>query len=222
VSPATDGGQETTLRMSEDSRDKSRDANASPDAFCTSGDLGVPEAPDLIAPVLGFRDWRVIDGRLCSPRTGVVWSERVMHADCRPRSVEDFVRPPHAAPAHDCTCGIHAYYEPSEEASIVDWRGVSGIVAVWGRLEAHAAGMRAEWARVEALAVYARWTRRQKEAVRAVADGLGVDVIDLRDVALVAPSYADPLPDQFVPGAARVPRPRFLEPPTRRLRVASG
>jgi hypothetical protein len=151
-------------------------------------------APDLLGPVFGFRDWRVTDEGLCSPRTGVVWTNRVHEAVCRPRTPEDFVRPPHPAPGRDCTCGVHAAYYASDEMSKVDHRGVSGIVTVWGRVEAHAHGMRAEFARAEALGVYARWTRRQKRAVADVAEALEVDLVDLADLADAAHAYATPLP----------------------------
>jgi hypothetical protein len=158
-----------------------------------------PSAPDLLAPVFGFRDWRVVDRELVSPRTGVPWTSRVQRAECRPQTTEDFVRPRHPAPASDCTCGLHAYYEPSEEISKVDHRGVSGIVTVWGRVEAGARGMRAELARVEALAVYVHWTRRQVQAVLQVADKLEVDIVDLRDLREAAQEYATPLPPALLP-----------------------
>lgn len=164
-----------------------------------------PVAPDLLAPVFGFRDWRVVDGELTSPRTGVVWTSPVQRAECRPQTAEDFIRPSHPAPASDCTCGLHAYYEPSEEVSKVDHRGVSGIVTVWGRVEAGATGMRVELARVEALAVYDRWTRRHADAVRRIADALEADVVDLHDLRDAARTYATPLPPVLHPHT--LPRP---------------
>jgi hypothetical protein len=163
--------------------------------------------------VFGFRDWRVVEGALSSPRTGLVWDSPVQRAECRPQSAEDFVRPLHPAPASDCTCGLHAYYEPSEETSKVDHRGVTGIVTVWGRVEAGARGMRAELARVEALALYVHWTRRQTFAVRDVADELGADLVDLRDLREAARAYATPLPPTLLPGGG---------PTSQRLLISSG
>jgi hypothetical protein len=179
----------------------------------TGEDLPVfPVAPDLLAPVFGFRDWVVVDDELCSPRTGLVWETAVQRAECRPQTMEDFVRPRHPAPGSDCQCGLHASYEPDEKISMVDHRGVSGIVTVWGRVEAGARGMRAELARVEALAVYAHWTRRQTLAVRRVADSLGADVVDLPDLRVAARAYATPLPPTLLPDAPRggVPSQRLL------------
>jgi len=158
------------------------------------------EAPDLIAPVHAFRDWRITDDGLCSPRTAAIWTDRVMRAQCRPQAVEALAQPRHAAPGSGCTCGIHGHYGFSDEASKVDWRGVSGIVTVWGRVEAHATGLRAEFARVEALGTYRRWTRRQKAAVAAVADHFGVALVDLYDLPQVARQFGTRMPEALIPG----------------------
>jgi hypothetical protein len=163
----------------------------------------LPAAPDLLAPVSGFRDWRVTPEGLCSPRTGVPWVGRVLRAECRPRSADDLVRPPHRAPGHECQCGIHAYFEPSDETSKVNYTGVSGIVSVWGDVEIHARGLRAEYARIEALGVYSRWTKRQKSAVRSIAASLDLDLIDLYDLADAAASYAAPVSPALVPDGGR-------------------
>jgi hypothetical protein len=163
----------------------------------------LPAAPDLMAPVAGFRDWRVTQDGLCSPRTGVPWVTRVMRAECRPQSADDLVRRPHRAPGHDCGCGIHAYFEPSDEASKISYAGVSGIVSLWGDVEIHAGGLRAEYARIEALGVYGRWTERQKSAVQTIAAALDVDILDLYDLADAAASYASPVPPGLVPDGGR-------------------
>jgi hypothetical protein len=179
-------------------------------------------APDLIEPVVGYRDWRVTDAGLVSPRAERVWRTATMHAACHPRRLEDFVLPPHAAPHPDCNCGIHAYYRFNPQASKVDHRGVCGIVSLWGRIEAHENGMRAEWARVEALGVFARWTARQKNAVRAVADELHCDLHDLADLPAAAPSYGSPLPEVLRPGRPRRRRPQPAAPTSpRRLVIAA-
>jgi hypothetical protein len=141
--------------------------------FASEGRL---EAPDLIDAVVAFRNWRVVDGRLRSVYEPVFWLDPVQRAECR---AEHRNRPPHAAPASGCTCGIYAAHEPDYAFPTVDYRGVAGIVTAWGNLEVHADGIRAEWVQVEALSIYGRWTRRQIDAVRAVAEDLGSDVIDL-------------------------------------------
>jgi hypothetical protein len=176
-----------------------------------------PAPPDLLAPVHAFRDWRISPDGLTSPRTGSVWTSAVLAATCQPRTVDDFVRPPHAAPGHGCTCGIHAYFHPSHETSKVDYLGVTGIVSVWGHVEVHEHGVRAEFARVEALGVYERWTARQKSAVRAIADELGVDLVDLHELERAAPAYASPLPAALLPEAGHSRRKRRAPAPARVL-----
>ncbi|MEA2281421.1 MAG: hypothetical protein QOK21_2028 [Solirubrobacteraceae bacterium] len=162
------------------------------------------DAPDIIAPVHAFRDWRVSDDGLASPRTGVLWTERVMSAECRPRTPEALLAPEHQPPGRACSCGIHAYFRPNSETSRIDFTGVTGIVTVWGHLAVHENGLRAEFARVEALGVYRRWTRRQKAVVADVAASLDIDVVDLAELEHSAHRYATPLPSELIPS----PRPR--------------
>src|SRR5215218_5458501 len=127
--------------------------------------LAETEPPDLIEPIVGFRNWRIFceghtPGRLSSPYFPVPWSAPTLRAEChRLRTAEDLLREQHAAPAPGCGCGISAYHAATGEFSKVDYRGVSGIVTVWGRIEVDSDGMRAEHARVEALATYSRWSR---------------------------------------------------------------
>jgi hypothetical protein len=171
-------------------------------------DLIEVEAPDLIEPIVGFRNWRIFRTgharrQLSSPYFPVSWSDPTLRATCHQlRSAEDLLREPHAAPEPDCGCGICAYHEPTGAFSKVDFRGVSGVVTVWGRIEADSEGMRAEYARVEALAIYSRWSRAQREAVAAVADELGVDVVDLHDLGAAAGDYGEPLPAALLSAGA--------------------
>ena len=85
--------------------------------------------------------------------------------------------------------GVRAYHTPAGDVSKVDYRAVSGIVTVWGRIEIGADEMRAELARVEALAVYSRWSRRQRDAVQEVAANLGAELVELRELAAAAASF---------------------------------
>jgi hypothetical protein len=165
-----------------------------------SPEPGHGDAPDLIEPVVGFRNWRILRtgparGELSSPYFAVTWSERLMRAECRRwRTTEALLETQHAAPQPGCGCGIRAYHAPTGEFSKVDHRGVSGIVTVWGRIEIGADEMRAELARVEALAVYSRWSRRQRDAVQEVAVNLGAELVDLRELGAAAASFGAPPP----------------------------
>jgi hypothetical protein len=153
------------------------------------------EAPDLIDPVVAFRNWRIVDGRLRSVYEPVFWLDPMQRADCR---AEHRGHPPHDAPASGCTCGIYASHQPDYQFPTVDYRGVSGIITAWGNIEVHADGIRAEWVQVEALSIYERWTKRQIDAVRAVAEDLGADLIDLYDLEAAAGRYGVRLDRGFV------------------------
>jgi hypothetical protein len=142
-------------------------------------------APDLIEPVAAFRNWRLVDGGLRSPYAPVAWTEPIMCAHCLASS--------HPAPAPGCDCGLSAYLEPQLAFPTVDFRGVTGIVTLWGRVEVHAEHVRAEYARVEALAVYRQWSARQRTAVEAVAASLGADLVDLREQSAAAELYGGTL-----------------------------
>jgi hypothetical protein len=162
------------------------------------------EAPDLTAPVVGFRNWRIArsgptKGELSSPFIPIVWPGPVVRAECRRfGSAEDLLQAPHEAPDPACGCGISAYHEPTGDFSKVDFLGVSGIVTVWGRIVADGDGMRAEQVRIAALAIYSRWTRRQRQAVREVADRFGVDVVDLPELGAAARDYGQTLPPSLL------------------------
>ena len=161
-------------------------------------------APDLTAPVVGFRNWRIMRdgprrGELSSAFIPIAWPGPVLRAECRRFGrAEDFLEAPHAAPEPACGCGICAYHSPTADFSKVDYLGVSGIVTVWGRIVADDSGMRAEQVRIAALGLYSRWTRRQREAVREIADRFGVDLVDLADLAAAAGDYGHTLPPSLL------------------------
>jgi hypothetical protein len=185
---------------------------------------GESRLPDLIEPIVGFRNWRIFRagpaaGVLSSPFLPVSWSQRVVRAECRSwRSPDDLLRTPHTAPDPDCGCGIRAYRTPTSNFSKVDYRAVSGIVTLWGRIEIDREEMRAQLARVEALGIYDRWSRRQQEAVREVAGSLGVDLVDLHELGVAAASYgALPPPSLLVDPRAHGLRDRFAAAFTSRV-----
>jgi hypothetical protein len=164
-------------------------------------------APDLIEAVVGFRSWRLVDGALRSVYLPVFWTQPEMTASCLRSEAPDAdaardVPADHATPDRGCTCGIYAYYEPDLNFPTVDYRGVAGIVSLWGTIELHPDGMRAEHARIEALALYSRWTTRQLDAVREVSADLGVDIVDLDDIVEAARRYGHRIGRELVPGAS--------------------
>ena len=153
-------------------------------------------APDLVAPVIAFRAWRVVDGQLLSPYIPCRWEGPVMHAECYPanRALQfgrGWLDAPHDPPHPSCQCGIYAYHRPGAQAYYGEFDWVEGIVSVWGRIEVHHDGLRAEHARVLALA--------RRPGAEAIAARLGVDLVERDDLEAAAARYGAPLPASLVP-----------------------
>jgi hypothetical protein len=146
----------------------------------------------------GFRIWRLVDGVLLSPFRDERWDQPVVRAICpqstAARPASGVLATPHRAPHVECRCGIYVSETPNVAFSQVDFRGVTGIVTVWGAIVREPEGARAEFARVAALGVYSHWTVRQKQAVREAAQRLEADVVDLRTLERAADRYGSPLP----------------------------
>ena len=134
-----------------------------------------------------FRTWRVVDGELRSPILGVTWRSPVMRADCY-RDLPLPVRPPRVLaephlPGHPaCSCGISATRAPDLDFPRIDFRGVAGIVELSGQITLEGDTVRAEEAQVVALALYDRWPRAHRDAVRAIAERFEADLVDLGDL----------------------------------------
>lgn len=161
-------------------------------------------APDLTAPVAGFRAWRIVGRRLMSPFIPCRWEGRVLHAECfdanrRLQLGRGWLAEPHASPHPDCQCGIYAYHRPGAQTYYGEFEWTEGVVACWGRLEAHATGLRAEHARIEALARPAATDPARRRSVDAVAAALGVPVVERGELAAVAARAGGPLPESLRP-----------------------
>jgi len=153
-------------------------------------------APDLVAPVIAFRAWRIVDGRLLSPYIPCRWEQAVMHAECYPANRtlllgRGWLDAPHDPPHRDCQCGIYAYHRAGAQPYYGEFESVEGIVSVWGRIESHRNGLRAQHARVCALA--------RRPGIDVIAERLGVDVVDRDDLSAAAAGYGSPLPRALVP-----------------------
>lgn len=163
------------------------------------------QAPDLIDPVVGFRKWRLTGDKLSSPLVPVPWSRRVMEARCYWSPLlgeQERVERAHLSPHPTCKCGIYAGYELRRRTPPVYDGCVFGIVTVWGRIELHRGGMRAQHARVEALGFSPEWGLRHRRAVERAGAGLGVDVVDYGSLNGAAESYGSPLPAHLIPASA--------------------
>ena len=156
-------------------------------------------APDLIAPVVGYRLWTVHGDRLYSPFRGDVWDDVELRARCLLGTHD-----PSDVPATDCNCGVYAYYDQPPRSSAVSRNLVIGAVAVWGQLELHGAGMRVSHARILALA-QPPTTGRKRRMLVAAANYLEVPAVSFRQLRRVAQKIGSPAPRCLRPPRTPLP-----------------
>ena len=144
-------------------------------------------APDLIVPLVGFRQWCVADGAFTSVYDGAAWPDGCLTALC------DRGHGPEQVPAKDCSCGVYAYYDPCPRtASATTPDLIGGAVVVWGRIEAHIYGMRGEHARI--VAVELPFSRgRKRRVVLEASERLGVPAVPHRSLKSVALEHGEVL-----------------------------
>jgi len=160
-------------------------------------------APDLIEPVVGFRRWRVVGDHLSSPYIPLRWDAPVVRARCYPANRgllfgAGWLEEPHEAPHPRCKCGIYAWHRPPRPGPIPDPGRVLGAVAVWGRIEVHADGMRAEYAEIRALGLVPELGEAHSRRMAQIAARLGVPLLPEEEL----PRLARPLPPTMLPRAA--------------------
>lgn len=166
-------------------------------------------APDLIAPVIGFRQWRLDTDGLRSIASDETWRDPMLVARCL---VGDHPKEP--SPVSACSCGIHAWYEPCPRAASAPTRNyIAGAVVMWGAIELHASGMRAQHCRIIALALrLSRWTKHDR--VIETARRFGIPAVRHRELRAVAAQYGAPIPVEL--------RPPTRTTPVERRRTAEG
>jgi hypothetical protein len=156
---------------------------------------GEMHAPDLVQPVIGYRLWRIGDDALWSPYVEERWERGVHTAVCRAERA-DHAEP---APAHDCSCGIHAWYEPCPTLSWAATRHlVAGAVALWGDMELHPFGMRAAHGMIVALAV-PPWSGPKPRRILELANALEAEAVPVRRLEAVARTHGEPIPAGMAP-----------------------
>jgi hypothetical protein len=166
----------------------------------------VTRAPDLLEPVVAFRTWRVAEGELVSPYLPERWDGGVVEARCvrgdpaRFRHAGELLAAEHVSPHPACRCGIHAYLRPRLATAGIDFRRVLGIVVVWGQVELHAEGLRAQFAQVRALGASPAWSAWQRRDVETIALRLGVPLIPDDALEAAAGEFGS-----AVPGVLRGP-----------------
>lgn len=161
--------------------------------------------PHGIGPVVGFRQWVVVGDEIYSPLARTAWGYEPMEAEClaRCRGAGGLWRraTEHRGPAPnaECVCGIYALFTPERLSRRDRLSRVSGAVVVWGRLEVHEAGMRAQFARIVALALPGGRHRGPDRMVSGLATRLGVQAVSARDIEAAALAHGDALPTVLVP-----------------------
>jgi hypothetical protein len=157
-----------------------------------SGDV---RAPDLVETVIGFRQWRIHDGALWSAYSEDPWRRGVNVARCH----VDGASHAEGAPGHDCSCGIHAWYRPCPPlASPATSTLVAGAVALWGEIELHSSGMRAQYGMVVALVRPVLCRAKRREVIRMAA-ALEVEAVPARRLEAVALHHGSPVPQALRP-----------------------
>lgn len=152
--------------------------------------------------MIGFRQWRLHEGRLYSLRTPDPWDDGRLDAGCRKAGRAP--GEPHLAPDPSCSCGVHAYYRPVPRTAATGWAGVvNGAVVLWGSVEAHDKGMRASHGQVVAL-VRPALPGSKRRAVEQIAAALGVELVAYRRLAAAAMHYGAPMPEAFKPPRSAV------------------
>ena len=152
-------------------------------------------APDLVQPVIGYRLWRLGEDTLWSPYVEERWDRGVHTAVCRAERGDHA----EAAPAHDCSCGIHAWYEACPTLSWAATRHlVAGAIALWGDIELHPFGMRGARGMVVALAL-PPWSGPKPRRIAEIASALDVEAVPARRLEAVALAHGAPISRGMAP-----------------------
>jgi hypothetical protein len=166
--------------------------------------------PDLIEPVIGFRQWSVRGDRLYSPFRGDVWEDVELTASCACGTHD-----PEDVPAPDCECGVYAYYDQPPRSASATRELVIGAVVLWGQMQLHGAGMRASHARIVGLVLPPTHGPKRRRLVAAAAY-LEVPAVPFRQLKAVAGSSGAPTPAAMRP----MPTPLPWDCPLGEARVA--
>jgi hypothetical protein len=137
--------------------------------------------------------WSLHGSELWSPRASDRWRRGVKTARCDETTHDG------PAPANGCTCGIYAWYGPPPRgASATTSDLVAGAVALWGQIELHAHGMRAQHAIVLALALPYSWGDKRRR-VLAAADALDAAAVPARKLKSAALQHGELIPRRMRP-----------------------
>jgi hypothetical protein len=160
-------------------------------------------ASDVIEAIIGYREWILIGDELVSPLARTTWDAGPVRAECLAscREARGLWRRPaaHPGPAPDprCVCGIYALFEPPRRVGRERLTVARGAVALWGRVELHQRGMRAEYARVVTLALPS--SRKDWDAATRTAERLGIEAVPAKHLREAALAHGRQLEPSLIP-----------------------
>jgi hypothetical protein len=128
------------------------------------------QAPDYLEPLIGFRVWKLLRGALHSPFQTAVWRPGKNMAAC---AYGTGALPP-SCHHH---CGLYAYASMDEIPPSLWGQGVIGAITMWGTVELHSQGMRAQYAEPVLLAYNRYSTPQHRLRLEQTARGYGIDVV---------------------------------------------
>lgn len=105
----------------------------------------------LVGEIIGLRTFRVDDTGLLLPLYSTeAWYDGTNVATCAPPT-GDRSRRDHAVPDEACECGFYAYRGIDAAAGNRQFHYVQAVVSCWGAVVAGTQGVRAQYARIDAL-----------------------------------------------------------------------
>jgi hypothetical protein len=154
-------------------------------------------APDFASPIVGYRAWQLAPAGVLFPLAlpaAPPWEPGTNRASCFAGRSRDA----HVAPGAGCICGLHALHRPDDGRLKLGHPAV-GAIAAWGEIEVYAAGFRAEYACVIALARQASPRPRPMGAMLEAARRYGVRLVPLAQLETEARRFGLPLSEEDLP-----------------------
>jgi hypothetical protein len=123
---------------------------------------GFTDLEPLVGEIVALRTFRIDDsGLLLALYSDTAWYDGTNRAVCAPPT-GSHPRGPHPVPDPECECGFYAYGSREAAARNRHLRYVQAVVSFWGSVVAGTIGVRAQYARIDALWISPRapaWLR---------------------------------------------------------------
>jgi hypothetical protein len=150
---------------------------------------------DLTGKIIGWRDWTLDAHGTLHPLSMATpdnaWTAGVNEARC-------CGDPTHAAPVHECECGLYARYDLAG-VNGSSLRSISGVILAWGAVELHADGFRAQFAEILCLVCGLDAPVLERMVVEQVADRYGVPVLSQEKAIAQAQEFGRFVPSELRP-----------------------